>query len=389
MAKFSNNKISVQELLRFIPDKLLDKLSTATNVDHQVKKLYGKNIFYLLLYGYLESTKISLRELEDIYSSQRFQFLFNIDSEEGIKYNSLSDRLSMMNPEYFERIYKYIYTKFSELYSDDEALTYSITRVDSTFVAEAANKLQKGLTTGTKLKNRRQIKYTISMTDIFPSGAEVFFESYAHNENNTIPLAIKNAIHKDSIFVFDRGVHIRRVFKDIDRQGIKFVTRINRTKNFKVITSNERDAHKHNNLEIISDQIVYLRDKKAQLSIPLRLIITKQIDKKEEEIFFLTNHFELQTTEVIDIYKKRWDIEVFFRFIKQELNFSHFLSTNENGIKNVLYITLILAILILVYKKINNLGYKTAVRRFKIELDELIMKMTIIFAGGDPDLVFR
>jgi len=389
MAKFSDNKISVQELLRFIPDELLDKLSIATNVDHQVKKLYGKNIFYLLLYGYLESTKISLRELEDIYSSQRFQFLFNIDSEEGIKYNSLSDRLSMMNPKYFERIYQYIYTKFTELYSDDEALKYSITRVDSTFVAEAANKLQKGLNTGNKLEKKKQIKYTISMTDVFPSGAEVFFERKAHNENNTIPLAIKNAIHKDSIFVFDRGVYKREAFKDIDKQGIRFVTRINRTKNFKVISSNEIDTHKHNNLEILSDQTVYLRNKKGKLSIPLRLIITKQIDKKEEEIFFLTNHSDLQTTEVIDIYKKRWDIEVFFRFIKQELNFSHFLSTNVNGIKIVLYITLILSILILVYKKINNLGYKTAVRRFKIELDELIMKMTIIFAGGDPDLVFR
>jgi hypothetical protein len=389
MAKFSDNKISVQELLRFIPDELLDKLSTSTNVDHQVKKLYGKNIFYLLLYGYLESTKVSLRELEDIYSSQRFQFLFNIDSEEGIKYNSLSDRLSMMNPEYFELIYQYIYTKFRELYSDDEALKYSITRVDSTFVAEAANKLQKGLKTGNKHESKKQIKYTISMTDIFPSGAEVFFDRNAHAENNTIPVAIKNAIHKESIFVFDRGVNKREVFKDIDKQGIRFVTRINQTKNFKIISSTEVNAHKHKNLEIKSDQIVYLRNKKGKLSIPLRLIITKQIDKKEEEIFFLTNHTELQTTEVIDIYKKRWDIEVFFRFIKQELNFSHFLSTNENGIKIVLYITLILSILILVYKKLNNLGYKTAVRRFKIELDELIMKMTIIFAGGNPDLVFR
>jgi hypothetical protein len=389
MAKFSDNRITVQELLGFIPDELLDKLSTATNVDHQVKKLYGKNIFYLLLYGYLESTKISLRELEDVYSSQRFQFLFNIDSEGGIKYNSLSDRLSMMNPKYFERIYQYIYTKFTELYSDDEALKYSITRVDSTFVAEAANKLQKGLGTGNKHKKKKQIKYTISMTDIFPSGAEVFFERNAHAENNTIPLAIKNAIHKESIFVFDRGVNKREVFKDIDKQGIRFVTRINQTKNFKVISANEVDVHKHKNLEIISDQTVYLRNKKGELSIPLRLIAKKQIDKKKEEIYFLTNHSDLQTTEVIDIYKKRWDIEVFFRFIKQELNFSHFLSTNVNGIKIVLYITLILSILILVYKKINNLGYKTAVRRFKIELDELIMKMTIIFAGGDPNLVFR
>jgi len=45
--------------------------------------------------------------------------------------------------------------------------------------------------------------------------------------------------------------------------------------------------------------------------------------------------------------------------------------------------------LLLIYKKENRLGYKTAVRRFRIELDELITKMLIVFAGGDPSLVFR
>ena len=73
---------------------------------------------------------------------------------------------------------------------------------------------------------------------------------------------------------------------------------------------------------------------------------------------------------------------MFFRFIKQELNFSHFVSTSANGIKNVLYITLILSMLILVYKKANEIGYKTAVLSFCIELDELTTKMMITFAGA-------
>ena len=80
---------------------------------------------------------------------------------------------------------------------------------------------------------------------------------------------------------------------------------------------------------------------------------------------------------------------MFFRFIKQELNFNHFMSTNENGIKIILYMTLILSMLILIYKRLNNLGFKTAKRRFEIELDELIMAIVVKCAGGDPDLVFR
>ncbi len=59
------------------------------------------------------------------------------------------------------------------------------------------------------------------------------------------------------------------------------------------------------------------------------------------------------------------------------------------GIKVVLYMTLILAMLILIYKKMNGIGYKTAVRRFLVEMDELYMTQIIRISGGDPDLVFR
>ena len=389
MANFSNHKISVKELLELIPDELLNKLSETSGVDYQVKKLFGRNMFYLLLYGYLESTKVSLRELEDIYSSQKFQFLFNINSKDGIKYNSLSDRLAAMNSDYFKTIYQYIYSKFTDLFTEQEALKYSITRVDSTMVAEAANKLEHGMYSSNQHAKKKQIKYTMLMTDVFPSGVEVFTKQAEHNENVTIPAVISKAINKDSIFVFDRGVTKREAFSDMVKNEISFVVRLSPKSRYEVVSSNKVSVKRHKNLQIISDQTITLFNKKGKRTGPLRLVITKQIDKKKEEIFFLTNCTKLDVTEVIDIYGKRWDIEVFFRFIKQELNFSHFLSTNKNGIKIVLYITLILAILLLVYKKLNDIGYKTAVRRFRIELDEMIMKMTIIFAGGDPNLVFR
>ncbi len=384
-----SHNLSVEELLDLIPDELLDKLSAASNVNYQVKKLYGKNVFYLLLYGYLESTKVSLRELEDIYNSQKFQFLFNIDTKNGIKYNSLSDRLAAMNPNYFEEIYRFLYSRFTELYSEEEAYKYSITRVDSTMVSEAANKLEHGIYSSNQHKKRKQVKYTLSMTDIFPSGMEVFTKQSEHNENVTIPSVIYKAVHKDSIFVFDRGVNKRDLFTDLDKKEIHFVTRLNPTTRYKVVSSSKIQVKKYINLQILKDEMVVLFNKQGKKTNPLRLIITKRIDKNKEEIFFLTNCIDFEATEVIDIYRKRWDIEVFFRFIKQELNFKHFLSTNKNGIKIVLYTTMILSLLILVYKKLNNVGYKTAVRRFRIELDEMIIKMMITFSGGDPNLVFR
>lgn len=100
-------------------------------------------------------------------------------------------------------------------------------------------------------------------------------------------------------------------------------------------------------------------------------------------ILLITNLFHLSANKIASMYKRRWDIEVFFRFLKQELNFSHFLSLNENGIQVVLYMTLITAMLVMIYKRENELGYKTAVRRMGIELENLIMAIVVVQSGGD------
>jgi hypothetical protein len=84
------------------------------------------------------------------------------------------------------------------------------------------------------------------------------------------------------------------------------------------------------------------------------------------------------------MYRRRWDIEIFFGFLKQEVNFCRFISLNKNGIEVMLYITLIAAILIIIYKKENGTGFKTAKRRMPIEVRELILSGAAILSGGDP-----
>ena len=65
----------------------------------------------------------------------------------------------------------------------------------------------------------------------------------------------------------------------------------------------------------------------------------------------ITINADYSATEIAELYKRRWEIEVFFKFIKQHLDFSHLLSRNENGMKVEMYMTLITAILLIVHKK--------------------------------------
>ena len=74
--------------------------------------------------------------------------------------------------------------------------------------------------------------------------------------------------------------------------------------------------------------------------------------KNGQRILVLTNDFELSAKDIADYYKKRWDIEVFFRFLKQELNLSHLVSLDKNGIEVMIYMTMICSMLLLIYKKL-------------------------------------
>jgi hypothetical protein len=390
--KFKEDGIGVSDLLRLIPDDLLLDLAAETKVDYQVKKLFGQNVFNLLLYGLLSSERIGLRSLEDFYNSRKFKALFKLPgTPANAKYNSLSARLATMNVDYFERAYEAVYEQCSLLY-DESTLSsrYKITRVDSTMVCQTASKLEQGINVGVKKDGKKQIKYTLSLTDMFPSSVEIFTQQKYISENLTIPKAILKVIDKskDNVFVFDRGVSSREAFCELDKNDCSFVTRLHVDARHVVLDDidvpNELVVR---NLTVLKDQRVYLyRAGDHIVEHPFRLIQTQ--NEKGTRYWFLTNRFDLTCEEVILIYKHRWDIEVFFRFIKQELNFSHLISVNENGIKIILYMTLILAMLILIYKKINDFGYKTAKRRFAMELEYIIDDYMIVQSGGDPNTQF-
>jgi len=392
MKKFKEDGIGVIDLLKLIPDDLLLDLSADTNVDYQVKKLYGRNVFNLLLYGLISGERVGLRSLEDFYNSRKFKVLFKLPgSTKSAKYNSLSVRLATMNVDFFEKAYQAIYEQCSQLYDQsDLTLKYKITRVDSTMVAQTAAKLENGISVGSNKIGRKQVKYTISLTDMFPSSVEMFTKQTYISENLTIPQTILKVIdkNKDNVFVFDRGVFSRDAFCELDSNGYSFVTRLHvNAKHLVVEDCNTQENSTINNLTVIKDQKVKLYRTGANIvDHPFRLIQT--LDKKGIPFWFLSNRLDLTSEEIIHIYKKRWDIEVFFRFIKQELNFTHLISVNENGIKIILYMTLILAMLILIYKKVNDFGYKTAKRRFAMELEEIIDDYLIQYCGGDPNTYF-
>ena len=404
MSVFKDHKISLKQVLEFVPEALLSHLSATTKVDYYSKVLHGKKMFYLLLFCIFDNEKLSQRTLEDTFNSSGFKALFGLGEEEKVRRSSISERLSKIDSHYFKEIYEQMYGRFSELYSKSEIEKYNLIRVDSTIVADTCNKLKEGID---QKSGKKLVKFSFSFDGILPSGVEVFTAQKYSSEESALPQAILKhtlkEIEHDNIYIIDRGLQSTRTMKEFDKESIKFIIRSKENRKFEEIETylDVENPLKWEDWGLVKDSKVKLftgkpilnkrgniHHREEKVETEFRLVIIKN-EKTNKEFWFLTNEFELSAKEITDYYRKRWDIEVFFRFMKQELNLSHLVSLNKNGIEVMVYMTMIASMLLLIYKKANNLGYKTAKRRIAMELRDMVTAILIIFAGGNPDKVFK
>lgn len=309
-----------------------------------------------------------------------------------------------MDPSYFREIYEQMYGQLSEFYDKAEVEKYNLIRMDSTVVPEASSRLKEGID---QKNGKKMIKFSFSFDGILPSGAEAFNAQGYSSEDVALPEAVlrqvKKEQHHGNIYIIDRGLQSTRNMKEFDGKSVKFIIRSKENRKFEALESflGTGRPQAWGDWEVARDSRVNLytgkpiRNKRGNLhyreelvETDFRLVVIKN-DRQNKEFWFLTNEFELSAKQIADYYRKRWDIEVFFRFLKQELNLSHLVSLNKNGIEIMMYITMIAAMLLLIYKKANNIGYKTAKRRIAMELRDMTTAILIIFAGGDPNKVFK
>jgi IS4 transposase len=376
------------DIITLIPEDLFDFLAAETKVDHKVSKLKGKVMFQLILYTLLSTKKGSLRVMETVFSSYKFKSLYKIPQEKQTKYNSIRDRIDTIKVEYFEKLFERCYDLFSKQLNAEPKS--NIIRFDSTMVALSGKLLTIGMKVGSKT-TKKQIKFTIGFDGLMPKSGKVFKEQTDLSEDITLRDAIINSsFGKEDIIVFDRGLQSRKTFTEFDDQSLKFVTRLKINALFEAVEDLPKSDCYSKSIEITSDQIVHLYTGRHE-HVSKRFRLIQGIRKASgEAIWFLTNIMELPAEEITEIYKKRWDIEVFFKFIKQELNFDHILVRTENGVRVSMYMTLITAMLIIVYKNFNNLkGYKIPKLKFELELEKEIIEQIIIVCGGNPTLMVQ
>jgi transposase len=280
---------------------------------------------------------------------------------------------------------------------------YKIVRFDSTLVSIAGTLLNKmaGLRVGIRPKYVKpgdpvHLKFSVGFDGLKPIVAKVYDGQTYLSEDVALREIIKQYKCTDKeMIVFDRGISRRATWDEFNGQGRVFVTRVRALKDkvrhevLKELTNIDQ-AHPIciGNLLVEKDQLVYLMNQNhKKTKYPYRLIRTYN-PKKKKVYFFLTNELDLSLKEILQIYQRRWDIEVFFKFLKQEFGFKHFLARNRNGIEVILFMTLITFILVYIYFKYNGIeSFKIAKLKFIQELEFDSMKLIVEFCKGDAQLL--
>ena len=153
-----------------------------------------------------------------------------------------------------------------------------------------------------------------------------------------------------TIVVDDRGYNDYRLFANWTETGVYFVTRMKDNALFEVVE--EREPPQNRN--IVKDQIIRLTGTGAQKKCPHLLRRVEAIrEDTGEMLVFLTNHFGLGASTIAAIYKDRWQIELFFKAIKQNLKIKTFIGTSANAVKTQIW-TALIAMLLLRYLQMSS-----------------------------------
>jgi hypothetical protein len=152
-----------------------------------------------------------------------------------------------------------------------------------------------------------------------------------------------------TMLVFDRGYPDHDWWLSLTRSKVDFVTRLKDNVSYGVVS--EREVPKGGN--IIRDEVIVLTSQQEIGPQAQLRRIEVWVEERQETLVFVTNNFRLAASTIAAIYKERWQIELFFKALKQSLKIKTFVGTSENAVQIQIW-TALIAMLLLKYLKMRS-----------------------------------
>jgi hypothetical protein len=315
-------------LTKCVPWSKFERIVEKHGSDHLVRRLTTKRHFIALLYGQL-SGATSLREIVTGTASHETR-LYHVGAA-PVKRSTMSDANS-----------KRPWQVFSELF------TQMLPQAHRGLRRAAADAVRLIDSTSIRLSRLSEDWATFS-ADVFGAKAHIVYDPNADQpvyfavtpaKINDITAAKAMPIEPGATYVYDLGYYDYGWWAGLDEAGCRFVTRLKKNTPFSMIEENRVPE----NSNIVSDRIGHLPTRLANsrrnpLQVPVREIGV--IIDTGKLLRIVTNDLDAPAEEIADLYKQRWQIELFFRWVKQTLRIRHFIGVSENAVRIQIAIALI------------------------------------------------
>jgi len=313
-----------------------------------------------MLYVHI-AAKQSLRDIIDSLESKS-----NLWYHLGLKSlsrNNLSHALKNRSCHIFEKTF---YLLLSRL-QNEKGLTYDkrfrfkmpVRSIDSTTISLCLSlfdwakfrKKKGGIKLHVMFNNKEQIPELIN---------------FSNARKHDITAANSFTISENSIYIFDKGYICFEFLEKINKNRAYFVTRTKTNTQYRII---KRQVKSQKNIK--ADWIVKFNSYKSK-DYPDKLRVVRFYDEETKKTYeFMTNNFTLSAKTIANIYKSRWDIELFFKWIKQNLKIKTFIGTSENAVKIQIW-TAMIAYLLTEYIRFKSKTFFPILKTFRILSENLL-----------------
>lgn len=338
------------QMINLLDKEQIDGLAQEWGTDHYCKKFSTFQHLITMVYGVTSGCN-SLRELSSgivSYGDKITHCKFDYTPRRS----TISDANKRRDHKVFEKIYDGLVAKYRPGLSDSQkqiVIDKKAYAIDSTTISlfqpifecvgrNPSNGKRKG---GVKSHQKLDLQAGIPVK-VYYSDAKEHDSLFIQNED---------VVHKNEIAVFDKAYNNYALFDRWNQQDIFFVTRLK--DNAKERFIEEKDLLGDTPDEVLRDAKIalpYKDGKGNEKEAELRLV-SYYDPEMNKAFYFLTNLFEEEASQIALLYKKRWQVELLFKKIKQNFPLQYFYGENKNAIQIQLWCSLIALLLITFMKK--------------------------------------
>jgi hypothetical protein len=338
MTKFTTVLAS---LLRHLSRSGFEKAVKSHQADKGVRTLSTFDFFKLMVYGQL-SACYSVREIENSLLANSSK-LYHAGLPQ-LKRSTFCDAMERRDCHVFEDVFYAAVDKAQGIAGKMKKLFKNPLRIiDASVISLCLKRFDWAAYR--KAKGAVKLHLSLDGDTLMPYDAYLS-TGKVHDVKGMAELCDESGV----IYVLDRGYVDYKSLYSIELQGSTFVTRMKSNGAFKRIKNNPHEK----NGSIISDVLIQLTGSKTKKLYPKPIRKVKYYDAEYHHTYeFITNDVEMGAQEIADIYKRRWQVELFFKWIKQNLKIKSFWGTSENAVYSQIWVALIISVLLWICKTID------------------------------------